>query len=35
MRKSKDQNNLARERIVAALTELMSQRDYKKQACPV
>lgn len=28
MRKSKDQNNLARERIVAALTELMSQRDY-------
>lgn len=28
MRKTKDQNRLARERIVAALTELMSERDY-------
>ena len=28
MRKTKDQNRLARERIVAALTELMSEQDY-------
>lgn len=28
MRKPKDQNRLARERIVAALTELMSEQDY-------
>ena len=28
MPRTKDQNLLARERIVAALTELMSQKDY-------